>query len=190
MKNTNQGENNLNQDFGFNFKEPPIGGYLFGNGVGNTFGDLKEKAYLISSYSGYNTRGVYNATHGLPIDGHEALANLNSHAMTPPVYLYHQEWNRYFDNDTSGAPLWQGCHSQGTVQVRNALETYPQELRDRIIVAAFAPFAYISPKLCKQVNHYVCPSDAITYRDYKGKRDCRDTITYVPKMRGCKQSCF
>lgn len=180
---------NLNQDFGFNFKEPPIGAYLFGNGVGNTFSDLKEKAYLISIYSGYNTCGVYNATHGLPMDVHEALANLNSHAMTPPVYLYHQQWNRYFDNDTTGAPLWQSCHSQGTVQVRNALETYPKERRDRIIVAAFAPFAYIPEKLCMQVNHYVCPSDVITYRDYKGKRECENTIIYVPKMRGCKQSC-
>lgn len=109
--------------------------------------------------------------------------------MTPPVYLYHQQWDRYFDNDTTGAPLWQSCHSQGTVQVRNALETYPQERRDRIVVAAFAPFSYIPKKLCMQVNHYVCPSDAIPYRDYKGKRESRDTITYVPKMRGCKQSC-
>ena len=179
----------LSHDFGFNFSEPPIGAYLFGNGVGNEWGDLGEKAHRLSTYTGYNTRGVYNATHSLPIDTHEAFANLNSHAMTPPVYLYHQEWNRYFDKDTTGAPLWQGCHSQGAAQVRNALEDYPKDRRDRIIVAAFAPLAYISKDLCMQVNHYVCPSDRIPYLDRDGKRACEDTITYVPKMPNCRQSC-
>ena len=179
----------LSHDFGFNFSEPPIGAYLFGNGVDNTFGDLGKTAHRLSTYSGYNTRGVYNATHSLPVDVHEAFANLNSHAMTPPVYLYHQEWNRYFDNDTTGAPLWQSCHSQGAAQVRNALEDYPKDRRDRIIVAAFAPFAYISKDLCMQVNHYVCPSDRIPYIDRDGKRACEDTITYVPKMPNCRQSC-
>lgn len=179
----------LNHDFGFNFAEPPLGAYLFGNGVGNEWGDLGEKAHRISTYSGYNTRGVYNATHGLLDDTREAFANLNSHAMTPPVYLYHQEWDRFFDNDTTGAPLWQGCHSQGAPQLRNALEEYPEDRRNRIIVAAFAPFAYISPKLCMKVNHYVCPSDPIPYIDRYGKRECEDTITYVPKMPNCRQSC-
>ncbi|MBS0623525.1 MAG: RHS repeat protein [Verrucomicrobia bacterium] len=179
----------LNHDFEFSFSEPPIGAYLFGNGVGNEWSDLGKKAQRLSIYTGYNIRGVYNATHSLPIDVHEAFINLNSHTMTPPVYLYHQEWNRYFDNDKTGAPLWQSCHSQGAAQVRNALETYPQDRRERIIVAAFAPLAYISPKLCMKVNHYVCPSDRIPYIDRSGKRACEDTITYVPKMSNCRQSC-
>ena len=179
----------LNQDFGFDFKEPPVGAYLFGNGIGNTFDDIGEKAYLISTYTGYNTRGVYNATHNVFIDSFEACANLNKHAMTPPVYIYHQEWDRYFDNNKTGAPLWQGCHSQGAAQVRNALENYPKERRNRIIVAAFAPLAYISKELCMQVNHYVCPSDDVPNIDRKGRRECRDTITYIPKMQNCKQSC-
>ncbi|MCH9628225.1 MAG: hypothetical protein S4CHLAM2_18810 [Chlamydiales bacterium] len=109
--------------------------------------------------------------------------------MTPPVYLYHQEWDRYFDHDKTGAPLWQAAHSQGTAHLENALETYPKERRDRIIVAAFAPLAYISPKLCRQVNHYVCPSDAITYLDCKGRQECEGTTTYVPRIRHSKQSC-
>ena len=178
----------LSHDFGFEFSEPPIGAYLFGNGVGNKWDDLGEKAHRLSTYTGYNTRGVYNATHSVPIDSHEALANLNG-VRTPPVLLYHKAWDHYFDNDTTGAPLWQAAHSQGTPQLRNALEDYPKERRDRIIVAAFAPLAYIPKKLCMQVNHYVCPSDPITYIDWKGKRTCKDTIIYVPRMPKCKQSC-
>lgn len=176
-------------DFGFNFPEPPLGAYLFGNGVGNEWSDLGEKAHRLSIHTGYNTRGVYNATHGLPIDTHEAFMNLNSHTMTPPVYLYHQAWDHYFDNDTTGAPIWQSCHSQGAAHVRNALETYPKERRERIIVAAFAPFAYISKDLCMTVKHYVCPSDPIPYIDRAGKRACKDTIIYVPKNPNCRQSC-
>lgn len=180
---------NLNRDFDYKLPEPSIGGYSFGNGVGNTFSDLGGKARFISTYSGYNTKGVYNATHGLWIDAREACLNLNCRAMTPPVYLYHKEWDYYFDNDITGAPFWQGCHSQGSAQVRNALETYPKERRDRIVVAAFAPLAYIPKRLCMQVTHYVCPSDLIPYIDSEGKKACEDTIIYVPRMHNCKQSC-
>ena len=176
-------------DFGHNFPEPSIGAYFLGNGVGNQWGDLGEKAHRISLYSGYNTRGVYNATHSLPIDGHEALRNLNSHAMTPPAYLLQQQWTYYFDNDKTGAPLFQMGHSQNTAQIRNALENYPKELRDRIIVVAIAPLAYIPPNLCMKVTHYVCRSDPVTWIDRKGKQACKDTIIYVPRNRKAKQSC-
>jgi hypothetical protein len=46
------------------------------------------------------------------------------------------------------------CHSQGAIHVRNALLEYPPELRERILVVAIAPAAYIYSETCKKVVHY------------------------------------
>ncbi len=179
----------LNESFKTNFPEPKAGAYFFGNGVRNQFNDLKANALMVTQFSGHNTRGVYNASHGLFMDGAEALANLYLHAKTPPVEYYIKQWDNYFDNDTSGAPILQFAHSQGTAQLRNALEMYPKERRDRIIVAAYAPLAYIPKELCMKVTHYVCPSDPIPQIDYINKRNCEDTIIYVPKIPNSRQWC-
>ena len=80
-------------------------------------------------------------------------------------------------------------HSQGAAQVRLALGDYPEERKNRIIIAAIAPFAYIPSELCMKVTHYTCPSDRIAMNDKEGRRACVDTITYVPKTPKCKQSC-
>ncbi|NGX55239.1 MAG: tRNA nuclease WapA, partial [Chlamydiae bacterium] len=153
---TNKSRNvNLNSDFGYDFPEMTTGGYFFGNGVGNSIDDLGEKALLISGITGFNTHCTYNATHGIDVDAYEALLNLHQHAITPAVEYYHQQWDHFMETHPNGEPLWQACHSQGAAQVRNALEVYPEEKRNRIIVAAFSPFAYISPKLCGGVAHYV-----------------------------------
>ena len=176
-------------DFGYQFPEMEQGRMLFGNGVGNTLSDVKEKALLISNFSGHNTHGVYNASNGLLVDAHEALLNIYNHTLTTPAFLYHQQWNKYFAKYPKGPPLWQGGHSQAAAQIRNALETYPKEKRDRIIVGVFAPCAYISPDLCMQVTHYVCDSDPITYLDPKGRQKYAETIVHIKRDPRSKQSC-
>jgi len=42
--------------------------------------------------------------------------------------------------------------------MRNALESYSEEKRKLIRVAAFAPAAYISKELCHSVMHYEAPA--------------------------------
>ena len=46
------------------------------------------------------------------------------------------------------------CHSQGAIHVRNALLDYPPELRERILVVAIAPAAYIYQETCAKIIHY------------------------------------
>jgi hypothetical protein len=144
---------------------------------------------LISNFTGYNTHGVYNASNGLFADLHESALNLYNHALTTPVFLYHQQWDKYFTEHPNGPPLWQGGHSQAAAQIRNALETYPEEKRNQIVVALFAPCAYVSPQLCMRVTHYVCDSDPITYLDYKGRQRYKETIIHIKRDPGIRQHC-
>lgn len=129
-------------------------GIGFINGIKNTFKEAHESARHLSRLAGgYNIHGVYNATHGLQNDLYECSLGLN-YIATEPVRLLHKMWNNFFDQSSSKAKFLMICHSQGAIHLRNALLDYPEKLRNRIIVLAIAPGAYIYQKSCAQVAHY------------------------------------
>ena len=63
---------------------------------------------------------------------------------------------------------------------------YPEGLRKRIIVAAFAPAAYINPDLCQRVTHYVSKRDIVPYADPRGRRRYEKTIVLLDPAPGAK----
>ena len=82
------------------------------------------------------------------------------------------------------------CHSQGALHVRNALLDYPPELRERILVVAIAPAAYIYQETCAQVVHY----RAEWWRDFVPRFDRfgaqRETDTIVTLTSDSEASAF
>ena len=141
------------------FQELEKGMIMFINGMNTSLEEaLSHATYIANLAGGYNVHGVYNASHGpftiFPAwDLVESVLNTICFA-TPPVRLLHQQWDAYFATANSTAPILLICHSQGAIHVRNALMSYPCELRDRIIVLAIAPAAYISQSLCRVERHY------------------------------------
>lgn len=126
----------------------------FINGIKNTFAEAKESIEYISKIAGgYNVHAVYNATHGLRMDLHECQLGLN-YVATDPVRQLHKMWNQFFDESSSNSKFLMICHSQGAIHVRNALLDYPENLRERILVVAIAPGAYIYQQTCADVVHY------------------------------------
>ncbi len=83
----------------------------------------------------------------------ECLMGLN-YIATEPVRQLHKMWNSFFDKSSANAKFLMICHSQGAIHVRNALLDYPPELRDRILIVAIAPAAYIYKEACAKVIHY------------------------------------
>lgn len=157
---------------------------LFNNGILTSVEEAKDHArYLARLSGGYNIHGVYNATHGNYVDAVEYLLNKDYYA-TPPIRQLHKKWDSFLVNGDSDVPLLQICHSQGAVQVRNALMSYPKELRERIIVVAIAPGAYIDRSLCKSVKHYVTKwnRDIVPWLDLNGRiSNNRDVIALHPQ---------
>ena len=71
------------------------------------------------------------------------------------------------------------CHSQGAIHVRNALLDYAPELRERIIVVAIAPGAYMYQETCAQVTHFRNASgwrDFVPRIDREGAARSKETI--------------
>ena len=73
---------------------------------------------------------------------------------TEPVKQLDKMWNSFFENSSADSKFLMICHSQGAIHVRNALLDYPPEHRERILVVAIAPAAYIYKETCAKVIHY------------------------------------
>ncbi|WP_042282548.1 RHS repeat-associated core domain-containing protein [Candidatus Protochlamydia sp. R18] len=126
----------------------------FINGIWNDYKGAKAGAqYLFKLAGGHNVHGVYNATHGTSVDGYECIMGLN-YIATEPVRQLHIMWNSFFEKSSANAKFLMICHSQGAIHVRNALLDYTPELRERILVVAIAPAAYIYQETCAKVIHY------------------------------------
>ena len=152
-------------------------GIGFINGIWNNFKGSKEGAEYVSRLAGgYNVHAVYNATHG-QMDLPECLMGLN-YIATEPVRQLHKMWNSFFEKSSANAKFLMICHSQGAIHVRNALLDYPPELRERILVVAIAPAAYIYKETCAKVIHYRAEwwRDIVPRFDSAGAKREKDTI--------------
>lgn len=134
----------------------------------------------ISNLGGdFNVYVVYNPTHGFWGDLTKCFFELFQFKVTAPVKKLHEKWNYFFENAPSDAICLQFCHSQGAIQVRNALLCYPPELRKRIDIVAIAPAAYISEDICHRIYHYVSRRDIVPKIDRSGKKRCENTIVVL-----------
>ena len=100
------------------------------------------------------------------------------YVATDPVKQLHKMWNGFFDKSSANANFLMICHSQGAIHVRNALLDYSPELRQRILVVAIAPAAYIYQLTCAKVIHYRVEwwRDFVPWFDRIGARRERATI--------------
>lgn len=132
--------------------------------MNNSLQESKESATYIQTLSGGHTvSGIYNCTNTPIVDALEA-ALLNYQGNSPnTAQLLRNEWKKFHEEnrDRPNAKLLQICHSQGTIDVKNALIGSSLEIRDRVIVAAFAPAAVVPKRLCFQSYNYVSEKDFI-----------------------------
>lgn len=155
----------------------PSGDVVFVNGVNHRPERAIKCATLLSNLSGgYNIYVIYNPTNGLLGDLKKCFHELIHFKVSEPVYKLHQMWDYFFATAGPYERLLQFCHSEGAIQVRNALARYPENLRNRIIVVAIAPGGYIDKELCYKTYHYISRRDIVPHIDRKGFYRCRDRI--------------
>jgi RHS repeat-associated protein len=159
-------------------------GIGFVNGMLNGLDEAKKTGQYFSDLSGGSRIScVHNDSAG-PFDMIECIFG-RFYIATEPVRLLHQQWDERLKNNPD-ATFLQFCHSQGAIHVRNALMSYPKELRDRIFVVAIAPGAYIPHGLCKQVIHYRVEAyrDIVPLTDLWGMIEAWDTTVVLTSLPG------
>ncbi len=166
----------LSSDYEEGDEEFEFGSITHINGIQTDRDQAKENTRYLSGKGG-NVRvfGTHNSSSSLFIDLIECLMGYCG-VTTTPVRILQAQWCKQL---AKGGTVLHFCHSQGAIHTKNALMTFPQELRERIMVVAIAPAAYISRDLCREVVHYRTESpfrDPITRFDRTGAYRCRDTI--------------
>lgn len=168
--------------YSFDLPKLPIGEIAYINGMNHRPERAVRCALLLARMaSNHNIYTIYNPTDGLFGDLKKCYHELYRFKITPPVEKLHERWDDFFAHAEPYESYLQFCHSQGAIQVRNALFCYPHALRKRIIVVAIAPAAYIPEEYCLSVYHYVSRRDIVPYFDMRGrKRSASRTIVLTP----------
>lgn len=123
------------------FAELGIG---FVNGMMNSLSMACDSAKKLSAMaSDHFVTFLHNESHGFLFDLVRSFCELYFHMRTSAVIELQKKFDAFFSVAGPNAIYYHECHSEATIITRNVLETYPEELRKRIIVAAFAPGAYI-----------------------------------------------
>jgi RHS repeat-associated protein len=150
------------------------------NGIMNTLKDAHATARALSEMAGdHYVNFVYNQTRGFIVDLVRSFFELYFYIQTQAVKNQQAAWDAFFAVASPDAFLYHECHSEGAIITRNALMTYPEELRKRIIVVAIAPGAYIEKKYAYQVTHYKSTRDIVPLFDFVGAYRCRDSTVVL-----------
>ena len=159
--------------FHLHLQEPERGQIGFINGMACTRETTRDNAGRISSVcaQGRNIHCVYSATTGIA-DRDIASGILGCGGIaTPAVLLLLEQWQDFFEKDANSR-LLQLCTSRGAIEVNNALELLPPELRQRLIVITIAPACLIPANMAYRVFNLVILSDPIPWSAHN-----RDLLT-------------
>lgn len=150
------------------------------NGINTSEETLMKYGKIISdAVGGCQVVCVHNPSNGLIHDIFRAFHSIHFDLASGVISALHKAWDAHFEKHGNMRFL-QLCHSEGGVNVRNALMCYNPELRKMIDVLAVAPAAYIGTSLCGNVYHYVSTRDFVPWFDVRGRMNNRDTTTILP----------
>lgn len=150
------------------------------NGIMNKLKESHATARALSEMADdHYVTFVHNESHGFISDLVRCFFELYFYAQTKAVKNLQARWDAHFRFASPGSFLFHFCHSEGAIITRNALMKYPEELRQRIIVVAIAPGAYIEGKYAHRVTHYRSTRDVVPLFDFVGAYRCRDSTVVL-----------
>lgn len=153
----------------------------FTNGMCNTEKQNLSSAEILSKFAGgRQIESTVSPTNSWFHDLFRSFHSLFFCLASNGVFGLHEKWNKHFEQKGADAVWLETCHSEGAINVRNALMSYNPQLRKMIDVVAIAPGCYIDRELCRSVHHYVSTRDFVPWVDLVGRIRNRDTVHVLP----------
>ncbi len=138
----------------------------FINGMNTSLSESMNHMEHVRQFVGdLHVEGVYNHSNTPPVDMAEIFL-LNYAGIAPNTgKLLVENWSRFHEENIHNpdAKYLQLTHSMGNILTKDALQMAPQEIRDRVIVAAIAPAVIIPQGLCHDSFHYASKKDVVHY---------------------------
>lgn len=161
-------------------KQMSEAGISWVNGIMNSLDDSSDSAEMISKMAGdHYVTFVYNRSSGFIGDIVRCFFELYFYMETKAVFNLRAKWDAHFAIAGPNSYILHYCHSEGAIVTRNALMGYPEELRNRIIVKAIAPGAYIDKSYACSVTHYRSTRDIVPLFDFVGAYRCRSSTVVL-----------
>lgn len=162
----------------YNFRE--ISGLLIGgvNGNDNNNNSFRRSMIHLASLANHNFIAVHSPTFGLAGDIFRCISG-KFRVASETVKKIHDVWYDFFRKNPHGRVCWT-AHSRGCIDTRNALLSFPKELRERITIIAVAPACFIEPELCQESYYLVSKGDLIPYTDFSRMIKYQHLIDFVP----------
>ena len=165
-------ENAISQVFrteGVQRKDVVIGGI---NGINTSLPEsINHAEYLAQFSKGLCITWIHNYSNFPPIDLGECLLFNFSGSSPNTKNLEREQWIAFHEanKDNPEAKFLQFCHSQGAIHTKNALQSVPEEIRQRVIVVAIAPAAIIPRGLCYAAYNYASKLDKVNLAEMLAK---------------------
>ncbi len=137
------------------------------NGMNTNLNEaLSHQAYLKSlTPKDVGVDFIHNHSNTAPIDLAEILG-LNYFGYSPnTAHLLKEAWTEFHERhkDNPEKKILQICHSQGAIHINNALDSCPEEIRQRLIVVAIAPAKIVPTETCYKSFNYASENDIVHY---------------------------
>ncbi len=138
----------------------------FVNGMNTTSYEAYQYSSMVSEFAGgIKTNNVYNTTNGAFFDVGRCMAETSLRYEPPSVRLIRDSIVKFdFENILSrDKKMFWVVHSEGALQMYNALKGLRNEFQQRCIVLAIAPAKVVPERLCFKSFNYVSTRDFVPY---------------------------
>ncbi len=157
--------------------------FYFTNGMCNSRNEAIDNGKHFSKMSGgYKVGLIYNPSDGLMNDCLRYIYSRNGYA-THGVEMLHKQWNNTFSNKESDVQIMQGFHSEGGVNVRNALMSYDSVLRKKIHLVGVATSAYTDRKYHGSAKYFESSRDVVNYVDLSGRNANINDVLRIQRIK-------
>jgi len=155
-------------------------GIIYVNGMMNSLKDASASAKAMSEMaSDHYVTFVHNVSHGFVLDVVRCFFELYFYWEFEAHRTLKTDMDAFFSSVGPNAFLFLPCFSEGAIIVRNVLRKYSEELRQRIIIAAYDPAGFIPEEYAYKVTHYRSARDFVPYFDFIGLVRCRATTVVL-----------
>jgi hypothetical protein len=138
---------------------------VFGiNGINTSLHEsIHHAEYLAQFTKGLSVTWVHNHSNGALVDIGECIAVNFPGASPNTKNLERDQWIAFHkaNLDNPKAKCLHFCHSQGAIHTKNALQSVPKEIRERVIIVAIAPAAIITDDQCYKAYNYASKLDKV-----------------------------
>lgn len=157
-------------------------GIFYTNGMNTPLKDALKASNKLSEYAGdHHVHLIYNDTYSVLSDTRRWFESCKNGVKTGVVTTLDRKLDGFFARASPNATALLVGFSEGVTNIRNFLQSYDADKRQRIEVIVYCPSTTIDGSLCKKVRHYCSERDIVHILVGEDIRRGKENIVFLPR---------